>query len=111
MLVVRVKSFIQLSVRARTIKLAITVNSVTKQTKSYTLENYIDANELLDYEVGENVRYMTMLLYKDEDEGQNWAGTAEVNILAEVKGDSLDKSYSIELRDKKDRALNGISMR
>lgn len=102
------KSFIHLTVKAQTVKLAIAVNSVTKTTKKYALQNYIDANELLDYEVGENVSYLTMLLYKDEDEGQNWAGSAEVNILAEVKGDSLDKSYSIELRDKKDRSLNGI---
>jgi hypothetical protein len=96
-----------LSVRATTVKLALTVNSVTKSTRGYALENFIEANELLDYEVADHIRFMTVFLYADQNEGQNWSGTAEVNILAEVKGDNLDKSYSVELRDKKDRTLNG----
>ena len=107
MLVVRVKSFIHLDILARSVKLSVTVNSITKTTKGYALENFIDANELLDFEVNDHVRFMTVLLYADQNEGQSWAGTAEVNILAEVKGDNLDKSYSVELRDKKDKSLNG----
>lgn len=103
----RVKSFIQLALRANTVKLSISVNSMTKSTRSYALENFIEANELLDYEITEHVRYMTVFLYTDQNEGQSWAGTSEVNILSEIKGDNLDKSYSIEMRDKKDHSLNG----
>lgn len=103
----RVKSFIQLALRASTVKLSITVSSITKTTRSYALENFIEANELLDFEIAEHVRYMTVFLYTDQNEGQSWAGTSEVNILSEIKGDNLDKSYSVELRDKKDHSLNG----
>lgn len=107
MLVVRIKSLIHLSIRAKSVKVSITVNSITKVSKAYQMENFIEANELLDFEVGDNVNFLTVLLYTDQNEGQAWAGTADVNILSEVKGDLLDKSYSVELRDKLEKYLNG----
>lgn len=103
----RVKSLVGFDLRASQCYLSLTVNSVEKQTSSYPASDFVEVNELVDFEVGLDARHLTILLYTDTYQGQAWFGSAEVSILAEVKGANLDKSYSADLIDQKGRFING----
>ena len=91
--------------QAKEVHISLTVNSKVKTCKSYAVSDVIVMNEFVDFEVGIDASYMTVLLYIDRNEGQDWQGTADVNILSEVKGTNLDKSYTVELTKKDGKFL------
>lgn len=87
--------------------LTVTVKSVTKKTQTYAMSEHVLVGEMLDFEIGPDVRHMTLLLYTGNNEGENWEGSAEISILSTTKGVLLDKTYSVDLTNKKGRFLGG----
>jgi hypothetical protein len=106
-LVIRLKSLSGLEIKGSEVYITVTVNSVVKRCKSYPAADYIEMSELLDYEVGQDVRFMTLLLYRSSKQGQDWDGSAEVNILPRTKGEMLDKSVTVDLTDRQGRFMGG----
>jgi hypothetical protein len=108
-LVIRLRSISGMEIRGSEVYITVTVNSVLKRCSSYPASDYVEMSEYLDYEVGPDVRSMTLLLYRSSKEGQDWDGSAEVNILPRTKGEMLDKSLSVDLTDKQGRFIGGIT--
>jgi hypothetical protein len=106
-LVIRVNEVAGFDLNATNVYLTFTMDSITKKTKSYPYSQKIEINEFIDYEVRREAKFFTVFLYRDNMEGGNWTGTADINVADLVRGIDAGKNVSIELSDLRGKYLSG----
>ena len=106
-LVIKANEVDGFSLPAKEVHLTFTLDSVTKKTKSYLFSPKVEINEFVDFELRKDSKYFTLFLYSDKQQGQTWAGTADVNIADVTKGTEGGKQLSLELVDLNQKYLPG----
>ncbi len=88
--------------------MTFTVDSKTKKTQTFSTGQLIDVDEFLDFEVSSQSSPLTVFLYDSKNTGDNWLGSADLNINLDRFEKYSSKNLEVDLLDKNHHSIGSM---